>query len=259
MIELKIMNKEDILKTLEKYNLPKDEYVIISGAALVIYGINYQTKDIDIVVTEKLEKYLLNNYETEIEWYNEKNGKNIYFIDNILNFSTNLSEILENKEYQVIDGYNVQEINSIIKLKEKLGRDKDLRTIEKIKKYQLLNNINVLALAYIGDSIYDVYIRKHLIMKGITKVNSLQREAIKYVSANGQAEYLKQMINNNFLTSQELELVKRARNHKSHKCPKNTDVVTYKNATGIEALIGYLYLKEDIERLNQVMNFIVGD
>ena len=87
--------------------------------------------------------------------------------------------------------------------------------------------------------------------KVIIDTGNLQKEK--------QDEYLKQMINNNFLTSQELELVKRARNHKSHKCPKNTDVVTYKNATGIEALIGYLYLKEDIERMNQVMNFIVGD
>ena len=253
------MNKEEILRILNQYNLPKDEYIVIFGAALVLYDIKEKTKNIDIVVTPKLEQYLLKKYQTEIKFHNKENGKNIYLIDNIISFSTNLNEILENGQYKNQNGYNIQEINSIIKLKEKLGREKDLKDIEKIKTYQLLKNINVLALAYIGDSIYDIYIRKYLIKRGITKVNNLQKRAIKYVSASGQAKYLKQMIDTNFLTIQEIELVKRARNHKSHKCPKNTDVTTYKNATGIEALVGYLYLKEDKERLDQIMNFIVGD
>ena len=67
------------------------------------------------------------------------------------------------------------------------------------------------------------------------------------------------MLEEDFLTEKEIELVKRARNHKSHKSPKNTDVVTYKMATGLEALIGYFYLKNQKKRLNEIIEFIVGE
>ncbi len=117
---------------------------------------------------------------------------------------------------------------------------------------------NVLALAYVGDSIYEIYIRKYLFLKGIEKVNNLQKEAINYVSARGQAKYLREMINNDFLTEEELQLVTRARNHKSHASPKNTDVVTYHDATGLEALIGYLFLSGKEDRVAEIMNFIIG-
>lgn len=117
---------------------------------------------------------------------------------------------------------------------------------------------NVLALAYVGDSIYEIYIRKYLFLKGIEKVNELQKEATLYVSAKGQSKYLKEMISNNFLEEEELQIVYRARNHKSHASPKNTDVATYHEATGLEALIGYLYLNGNEERVQEIMNFILG-
>lgn len=135
---------------------------------------------------------------------------------------------------------------------------KVLHLIE-LKIMNNLDNLNVLALAYMGDAVYELYIRNYLVTKGITKVNNLQKEAIKYVSANSQANYLKLMIDNNFLDESEIEIIKRARNHKSHKCPKSTDVTTYRNATGLEALIGYLYLKNNHDRMNQIMKFIVGE
>lgn len=119
-------------------------------------------------------------------------------------------------------------------------------------------NKNVLALAYLGDAIYELEIRKYLLSKNIEKVNILQEESIKYVSAVNQAKYLKEMIDNDFLTLEELDIIKRARNHKSHKS-KSTDIITYKHSTALEALIGYLYYKEDYERINQIMKYIEGE
>lgn len=108
---------------------------------------------------------------------------------------------------------------------------------------------NSLALAYIGDAIYEVYIREYLLNQGLEKVNKLQKEATKYVSAKGQANYLKMMIDDNFLMEEEVTIVTRARNHKTNSHPKNTDIITYKNATGLEALIGCLYLEKSIVEL----------
>ena len=119
-------------------------------------------------------------------------------------------------------------------------------------------NKNMLVLAYLGDSIYETYIRKYLIYKGISKVKELQSESIKYVSAKGQALFLKEMIEKNFFNEEELNIVMCARNHKSNHKPKNCDIITYKNATGFEALIGYLYLEEKINRIEEIINYILG-
>ena len=120
-----------------------------------------------------------------------------------------------------------------------------------------VNEINSLALAYLGDSIYELYIRTYLIDKGINKVNTLQEEAKKYVSAKSQALILNKI--NEYLTNEEIDVVKRARNHKSHKSPKNTDIVTYKLSTGLEALFGYLFLTKQNKRIEELMNLIVGE
>lgn len=120
-----------------------------------------------------------------------------------------------------------------------------------------VNEINSLALAYLGDSIYELYIRTYLIDKGINKVNTLQEEAKKYVSAKSQALILNKI--NEYLTNEEIDVVKRARNHKSHKSPKNTDIVTYKLSTGLEALFGYLFLTKQNKRIDELMSLIVGE
>lgn len=116
---------------------------------------------------------------------------------------------------------------------------------------------NMLVLAYMGDSIYESYIREYLINKGISKVKELQSEAIKYVSAKSQSLYLDEMIDNSFLTEDELKIVLCARNHKNNHKPKYTNIITYKKATGLEALIGYLYFEKNLNRINEIMNFIV--
>lgn len=119
--------------------------------------------------------------------------------------------------------------------------------------------INVLVLAYLGDTIYENYVRRYLIDKGIANVNDLQNESIKYVSAKNQANYIKEMIDNDFFSEEELDIIKRARNYKTTSHPKNCDIVTYKYATGLEALIGYLELENNKERINSIMNYILGD
>lgn len=120
-------------------------------------------------------------------------------------------------------------------------------------------NKNILALAYLGDSIYEVYIRKYLIDQGIEKVNILQKEATNYVSAKSQCKYLTQLMEENFFTEEELNVIYRARNHKGSRHPKNTDIITYKYSTGFEALIGYLYLENNVSRIEEIIRKIIGD
>ena len=119
--------------------------------------------------------------------------------------------------------------------------------------------INVLVLAYLGDTIYENYIRRYLIEQGIANVNDLQKEAVNYVSAKSQASFLTKMMDNNFLCDEEITIVKRARNYKTTSHPKNCDIVTYKYATGLESLIGYLELENKRERIDEIMNFILGE
>lgn len=124
-----------------------------------------------------------------------------------------------------------------------------MKTIEK----------NGLVLAYLGDSIYEIYIRNYLISKGDYKVNELQHQAINYVSAKSQSNFLNLFLENNILNEDELLVVMRARNHKGNRHPKNTDIVTYKMATGLEALFGYLFLEKRYDRIKELMDIIVGE
>ena len=119
--------------------------------------------------------------------------------------------------------------------------------------------VNALVLAYLGDTIYENYVRHYLINKGIGNVNDLQTESINYVSAKNQAKFLEDMINNNFFSDEELSVIKRARNYKSNSHPKNTDIITYKHATALEAIIGYLDLKNNKSRIDEIMKYILGE
>lgn len=121
-----------------------------------------------------------------------------------------------------------------------------------------VNLINIMALAYLGDAIYEVYIREYLIKTGIAKVEELQREAVKYVSAKSQAKILDNLIENNILNDMEIDIVKRGRNYKRGSHPRNTDIITYKMSSGFEALIGYLYMNNQKDRLDEIINYILG-
>ena len=122
-----------------------------------------------------------------------------------------------------------------------------------------IRTINVISLAYLGDSVYEVYVREHLIKKGIALVEDLQREAIKYVSAKSQSKIVRWLTDNNYLSNDELDIIKRGRNYKRGSHPKNTDIITYKNSTGFEALIGYLYLDNKIDRLYEIIKYILEE
>jgi ribonuclease III family protein len=113
--------------------------------------------------------------------------------------------------------------------------------------------LNSLALAYMGDAIYETYVRRHLIQSGKVKPNQLHRMGTKFVSAKAQCAILFQMLNEKRLTEEEMAVVMRGRNAKSATVPKNTDVQTYRYSTAFEALMGYLYLLEQKERLEELI------
>lgn len=124
---------------------------------------------------------------------------------------------------------------------------------EMMKKFSHLSG---LSLAYIGDAVYEVYIREQLIKKGIEKPNHLHKTATKYVSAKAQAMLMKVMLeSDDFLTPEEKSVYKRGRNAKSVTSAKNTDIITYRVSTGFEALIGYLHLQQNEERLLQILEW----
>lgn len=108
-----------------------------------------------------------------------------------------------------------------------------------------------LVLAYLGDTIYDVFIRTLMVSKNIGNVNKLHRATTAYVKAKAQAETLYAI--SDILTEEEAYVVKRGRNAKAGTIPKNADVIEYKHATGFEALLGYLYLKRDFQRLMHIL------
>lgn len=120
-------------------------------------------------------------------------------------------------------------------------------------------NINIITLAYMGDAVYEVYIRKALIEKNIALVDDLQKVAVNYVSAKSQSKILNFLIDNGVLILEEMDIVKRGRNYKRASHPKNTDILTYKNSTGFEALIGYLYLSNNKERLDNIMKIVLEE
>lgn len=123
----------------------------------------------------------------------------------------------------------------------------------------MTKEINSLVLAYLGDTIYEDYIREYLIKKGISNVHELQEASMNYVSAKSQARILEELINKNIFNEEELEIIKRARNNNSHKAPKSCDPITYRKATGLEALIGYLRLEKNNQRIDEIMNEVLKE
>lgn len=115
--------------------------------------------------------------------------------------------------------------------------------------------INVQILALLGDAVFSLYIREELLKSGINNPKKLQTKSVEYVSAKGQVKILNELIDKNFLTEEELDIVKRGRNNKKDSHPKNTEIITYKLSTGFEALLGDLYLNNK-ERLIEILNQI---
>lgn len=108
------------------------------------------------------------------------------------------------------------------------------------------------ALAFLGDALYELYVRHRLILGSYKGADRLHGEAVKYVRAEAQAFAIKSMQNE--LSEDELALVKRARNKKISSKPKNADPLIYKWATAFEALLAYLYLTGQEERMVEIIN-----
>ncbi len=109
--------------------------------------------------------------------------------------------------------------------------------------------------AYMGDAVYEMYIREYVINQGLCKNGLLHKKSIKFVSAKAQCGILKELEEK--LTEEEQDIVRRGRNANPHSTAKNADIVEYKYATGFEALIGFLHLTEQKERLDEVLKMCV--
>ncbi len=115
----------------------------------------------------------------------------------------------------------------------------------------ILNNGE--SLAYLGDAVYELIIRKHILAKGIQDVNKLHKEAVKFTSGEAQAKIIIYLLANNFLSEEEISYYKRGRNSSHSKNRRNIKVTDYKMATGFEALIGYLAMSNNEERIDELV------
>ncbi|MBU3111734.1 Mini-ribonuclease 3 [Clostridium lacusfryxellense] len=122
---------------------------------------------------------------------------------------------------------------------------------------QQVKQLNPLVLAIVGDAIYEVFIRTYLVERNRDmNAHKIHVKAIEYVKAHAQSEYMKIIIDD--LDEEELTMFKRGRNAKSATTPKNADLNDYKWATGFEALMGFLYLSEKNDRLNEIFERIIN-
>ncbi|MCA1012884.1 Mini-ribonuclease 3 [Halobacillus halophilus] len=110
-----------------------------------------------------------------------------------------------------------------------------------------------LALAYMGDSVYELYVRKHLLESGKIQPQRLHKAAVKFVSAVSQARAVGYWQEEGILTEEEQAILRRGRNAKSGSVPKSTNVQTYRYSTGFEAVLGFLYLSGKTERLDELI------
>lgn len=127
---------------------------------------------------------------------------------------------------------------------ERLLKEKDVKP----------NELSPLTLAFIGDTVFDLIVREELICTANRPANDLHNLAVGKVKASAQAEFVEKLIP--ILSEKELSVYKRGRNTKTGHLPKNASQSDYHKATGFEALIGYLYLSDEIERIKDLYNFI---
>ena len=123
--------------------------------------------------------------------------------------------------------------------------------IEPIREEIDVKLMSPLTWAYVGDAVYELFIRTHLTNISNVKPHKLHLESIKYVKAKAQAESLNKL--QDILTEEEKEIVRRGRNQENHHLPKNVGTAEYSHSTAFEALIGYLYLTKNEERLEKIL------
>ena len=119
------------------------------------------------------------------------------------------------------------------------------------------NLLNGLSLAYIGDAIYEVYIREYILSLGYSNVNRLHKKACEFTSGVSQSKFIRYFLDNNILTEEEQSIYKRGRNSHNHSVRKNIDIQSYMEATGFEAVIGYLYINQNPERIKELIKICI--
>jgi ribonuclease III family protein len=119
-----------------------------------------------------------------------------------------------------------------------------------------INLLSPVVLAYIGDAVFEIYVRQRLVAGFNRKPQELHRAATSYVSAAAQARLLNIWMP--LLTEEEAAIVRRGRNTKSGQPPKNADPADYRHATALECLVGYLYYQGAKERLEQLVDLAFG-
>ncbi len=116
--------------------------------------------------------------------------------------------------------------------------------------------INPLVIAYVGDAVFEVYVRDYLVVeKGVVKSQALQKEAIRFVSAKAQAGFMKEAMAQMWLSDEEIKWYKWGRNAKNRRSPKNTGAVIHNQSTGFEAMIGMLHLEKREERIQEIFKY----
>ena len=126
------------------------------------------------------------------------------------------------------------------------------------KNFSSPEQMQALALAYIGDSIYDIMSREYVMKNHLGKINDLHRTVSTLVSARAQASFMKDILENDILTDIEESIYIRGKNQKNNSKAKNASIMEYKLATGLEAVFGYLYLEKNFERLEEMFNYIIN-
>ena len=210
-----------------------------------------------------LLKYLLANYRTNLlERYKLEDS-------NYEEDVAGLMEIIGQKRGAIVSGGKVdlEKVSRIILDDFRTGKFGKI-SLEKVKQkvelYELFNiekteidvkTLSPLTWAYVGDCVYELYVRTHLVNKTRLKPHKLHIEAIKYVKAEAQAYVIEKIVNN--LTEEEQDIVRRTRNTENHHLPKNATPKDYMYATAYEGLIGYLYLTKNEKRMKEILDISI--
>ena len=117
-------------------------------------------------------------------------------------------------------------------------------------------DLPALVLAYVGDAVYELAVRSSLVAAGRVKVRQMHQETVRYVNASAQAEALRLL--EGILTEDEAAVARRGRNTKSAHAPRRAGVIDYRHSTALECLIGYLFLKGERQRLEEILNIVLS-
>ena len=117
--------------------------------------------------------------------------------------------------------------------------------------------LNPQVLAFVGDGVYSLYIRHKIVLNGDLKGKDLHDQVTNFVKAKGQSNFIDKLLP--LFNETEMSVFKRARNHKTLSQSKNSSIIDYKRATGLEAVLGYLYLIGNTQRLNEILSFSIGE